>query len=559
MKTLFCLTILPALILSVVLPVWAQQTDKKADAGTISGHISIDGKPMVGVAVVLLQGYIPTPDQVAVARALTDSEGRFQLTNIAAGMYRVKPLTPDFFVPLEKERFYDTGKIVTLGVGETVDSIDFALKRGAVITGRIIDGNKQPLIEEPIQVTWSNKDLLPSLSAMELEFSNPLMAMTDDRGIYRIYGLPPGQYQISVGRGNWDRVSGSSVKMMYQETFYPGVTDRKKAENIEVKEGEEVKNIDITIGAKLKTYKATGRIIDAETGNPVAGMVCSYGPDRFSTVMGSIGTSKKASDEKGEFQIEGMLPGSYSVVVQNQQDFYSKSDDFTVKDSDVSGLEVKLYRGASISGKVIIENADEKKNVSTILPITLYVQKSGNTLQMDDVVATEVKEDGSFHLSGVPPGNVKISYSGQNFQSSVWLLYIEREGKSLLEGVNVRAGEHIQDVRVVVAQGAGIIRGQVNIKEEDRQRISQVMIYALPKTKYGTGPLTTFSNLTSIDEKSRFFLSSVPLGEYEVTLNIKLYRAPRYLQQQTVTVTKGKDEDVIFTVELKPEEKDKDN
>jgi hypothetical protein len=59
---------------------------------------------------------------------------------------------------------------------------------------------------------------------------------TDDRGVYRIYGLAPGSYKVSVGQAS---SAGSAVSIMglggsqYSKTFYPGVQEEAKATIIE--------------------------------------------------------------------------------------------------------------------------------------------------------------------------------------------------------------------------------------------------------------------------------------------------------------------------------------
>jgi protocatechuate 3,4-dioxygenase beta subunit len=547
-----------AMMLCVAINGWAQvqQKDAKVSVGMITGRVTFDGKAMADVTVALFPQVFATLDTPAVAKTITDSEGRFQLTNIATGAYLVKPITPNFHVPFAHERFFDAGRGVNIGEGEQVEGIDFALKRGAVITGRIVDGNRQPVVEEIVQVELVNKE---TRGSWQLQFSNPSMVMTDDRGVYRIYGLPPGHYRISVGLSDWGhQTSNNSGKKVFKETFYPSVSDRKKAETIELKEGEEASDIDITVGLSLKSYKATGRILDAETGKPLEGLVCSYTADRFSALLGALGTSKTPTNSKGEFQIEGILPGSYALAVKSQEAFYSESLNITVKDSDVSGIEVKVHRGALISGKVVIESSDDQKNISTLLPITLYAQKERFIMPFDDAVMATVEPDGSFRFAGVRPGNMKISSVGQHRETPAWLLYIENEGKDITNGLDVKAGDNIKDVRIAVAQGSGIIRGEVKFKKEDLPRISEIWIYALPKTKYGISQVATSANITSIDKTQRFFIPSVPLGEYEIMLNIKLYRAPRHIQKQAVIVNKGKDAEISFDVELKAEEKDKE-
>jgi hypothetical protein len=95
-----------------------------------------------------------------------------------------------------------------------------------------------------------------------------MMYQTDDRGVYRIYGLPAGHYKLSAG----DEGRGSGVMRAagyYPRTYYPDSSEIGKAAIIDVSEGGETKNIDIKLGRRALTYTVSGRIVDAEGGQPL--------------------------------------------------------------------------------------------------------------------------------------------------------------------------------------------------------------------------------------------------------------------------------------------------
>ena len=76
---------------------------------------------------------------------------------------------------------------------------------------------------------------------------------TDDRGVYRAFGLPPGKYKVSVGES--DRGTKSS-REYFKETFYPSVTDAAKATVIEVTEGSVTNDVDIVMGRPVATFSS---------------------------------------------------------------------------------------------------------------------------------------------------------------------------------------------------------------------------------------------------------------------------------------------------------------
>src|SRR6185295_19190434 len=88
-------------------------------------------------------------------------------------------------------------------------------------------------------------------------------ALTDDRGIYRMFGLMPGRYNVAAGRGD-TTFNGqvSAGRSRYTQVFHPDATDQTKATVVEISEGTEATNIDITLGRALQTFTVAGRVVD---------------------------------------------------------------------------------------------------------------------------------------------------------------------------------------------------------------------------------------------------------------------------------------------------------
>src|SRR5207237_280815 len=124
----------------------------------------------------------------------TDADGHFQLTHVPAGRFYVTAVAPAFYNEVDGNG-YGEGKPVTLTEGESVEEINLALRRGGVITGRLSDATGRPLIQE--RLTLYRID--PKGEKREHSTRNYNIMQTDDRGVYRLYGLPPGRYLVSAG------------------------------------------------------------------------------------------------------------------------------------------------------------------------------------------------------------------------------------------------------------------------------------------------------------------------------------------------------------------------
>ena len=258
-------SLLPILFLTSTLCLG--QAPAKEPTASISGHVTMGGKSAPGITVVATLN-TSSFDNKTVAKTTTDEEGNYKLTALPAGLFNVMPMAKAFL--LETAGAYkQPGQAVNVAEGEAVTKIDFTLVRGGVVTGRITDAEGHPIIGEQVSVV--PKDGKADTSQMSM-FGGP-RNQTDDRGIYRVYGLGPGRYQVSVGQAS---SAGGAVSIMgmggskYVKTFYPGVQEKSKATFIEIKEGTEVTNVDIAVGKVGSGFSVSGRVIDADSGQPVA-------------------------------------------------------------------------------------------------------------------------------------------------------------------------------------------------------------------------------------------------------------------------------------------------
>src|SRR5207248_238818 len=125
--------------------------------------------------------------------------------------------------------------------------------------------------------------------------------VTDDRGVYRMFGVRPGHYKVFVGQGQGGGYR-SLNRMSLVQTFYPNVTDANKASIVDVDEGSEVTKVDISVGPSPQGFSVSGRILESETGKPVPRVsiglskLMANGADQGSYGGGAEGVS----DSQGE-------------------------------------------------------------------------------------------------------------------------------------------------------------------------------------------------------------------------------------------------------------------
>ena len=490
--------------LSILLPIMISQPGSVANAQTpqrdnrprtasISGRVTISGKAAANAKIAitevknsLLPGDLASSVEVSAAlgglgagedySALTDADGRYRVTGLPEGKYLAHALLGGCV--REKSSPNDSLlESMKLGEGESRENVDFALVRGGVITGRVTDAEGRPLIARVVSLQVVDEEgqkveVHGGSNLMNL-MMNSDMFQTDDRGVYRIFALRAGRYLVSAG-GDSDITLMTGAVGKYPRAWHPDATDENQAKVIAVNAGDEITGVDIRLGVAKRTYDALGRVVDDETGKPIAGagLFCikAKGADE-NAIFGGFGGASK-TDEQGNFRLSGLAPGEYhlsladyeSLLTGGGSGYYSEATRFEIHGADADGVEIRARRGATISGVVVIEDADPSAKPS--LSQTMITANSGPSMQpssqneVDESalasamtpVVSRIGSDGGFSLKGVRPGKVMIQAASIT-GGLLKIMRIERDGVDVSEGIIVGAGrEQISGVRIVLGK-----------------------------------------------------------------------------------------------------------
>lgn len=532
------------------------QTDNKAKlVGTISGKVTVSDSGIGDIVVTAQLG--DRPGQPALARAKTDANGRYRLPGLTAGQYQITAIAPAWaFVDQSgySGSFYGAGKVVVLAAGEDVDDVEIKLLRGGVITGRVTDADGKPVVEERVTPEIVDQNGNPTKQPA-LFMWNYQMTQTDDRGVYRIYGLSAGRYRVSVGR-NESGFIGSRSNTYYPLTFYGDTTDATKATVVELQEGSEAGNIDIRVGRASRTFFATGRLIDSDTGQPIPGTRLMYGPARPNQPFygGYVGTP---TGPRGDFRLEGLEPGRYGISISASYEASSHYSDpllFEIRDADVTNLELRATRGLTLSGVVIFEGSQRKDLQQQIgtLRVGASVTSPTNS-QSQSFSSSGIAADGSFQITGVRPGKVRLvvaAYSNPALRG-ITTLRAERGGVDVLQTLELQPGESLTDLRIVAGLGTGTIRGTVRFVGGELP--PNMRLFVNVKREGATA-----SGGGLVDARGHFVIGNLTGGTYEVTLHVSSNIPPagRRIkpQMQTVAVSDDGEAQLDFIVDLTAKE-----
>jgi hypothetical protein len=527
-KTRLCF-VLVATVLLFRVNSWAQQTSfspksSERPAGAITGRvINSAGEPLAGASVSAIS--------ISGTRSLTanvNSDGEFKIEGLEPGLYRLlNSLTG--YVPsappnLNGPVYYRIG-----------DSVTLTMIKGAVITGTVT-GPNGPLIRLGVFVTRvrdeEGKKLTPSVNVRERS--------TDDRGIFRFYGLAPGTYIVWAAR---PRI-GVIVPSAYDDdapTYFPSAT-RDTASEITVRDGDEI-TADIH-------YRA-------EPGHAVSGNVAGTidSPVRFSPGA-SInlidiqsrtllpGTSTSSADNNHSFGLYGIPDGEYELYalqyLPTGEGLRSATQRITVRGADVTGLSLTLAPLASIEGRFVFEN-DAKaacaQRKETAAPETLVrawrsapeKTDANNKTGSSEVVSSANNSPtlgagdakGSFLLRNLQPGSYRIDSqppAGGWYIKSIALgttraLAAKTAGiNPARDGIALKNGERVTGLLITIAEGAANLRGRISAVE-GQTLPPRMTVYLVPAEPGAADNLLRFYDGRA-EADGAFTLSNVAPGKY---------------------------------------------
>ena len=499
-----------------------------AGTGVIAGRVlaAETARPIRRARVVVSGGGQPRATS-------TDEQGKYKITGLPAGNYRVTATKTGFVDgTFGQRRALPAGTPIELADNQQIADADVRLARGGVITGHVFDEDGEPLSRAIVtvlrtQYVRGEKQLAPAGTADQ----------TDDRGQFRIFGLPPGDYVVSATAGGMERLISQVAQLVvpgaaseqttdnsgYAPTYFPGVIAASEAGRVKLAASQEIGGIDFSI--QVVPFATVRGVVAGGTGTvllvsdaSVAGGGGRGGGGRggLEAIRGALlgGPSLRTETQAdGSFTIRNVTPGKYTIVAR--VDGGSGDPKMAIQSLTVTGEEMLVMltpvSGVDVSGTITLE-----ASASTV-PKSLSGFRV-NLVPMDSAAATgrggrpvDPGENGHFTLRGVFPGRfaIRAVAPGGWMMKTVYL-----DGRDVTDQPVEIKGEGISGLNVIftdrIASLSGLVRDRAGTPVEG------ATIIAFPQDEALWQPQSRHIVTARAGKTGAYRIAALPAGDYFV-------------------------------------------
>ncbi len=498
-----------------------RQPQQQVTAGIIKGRVVGDrGRPLANASVVARAiGSART-----IPMSATDAEGNFELTGLATAVYLVSAFAPGYVT--------DAGATPDGNYARPGESIVLKMVKGGVITGQVVDVAGKPLVAARVHVLRVRDAQGQPLRLDRLKRFAP----TDDRGIYRHYGLEPGAYLVSVSGSSIFNLSPASSGDE-PPSYYPAST-RSTALEVAVSEGQEVGGIDIQQRPQ-RGYAVSGYL----SGVPKTGDTKNI---TVALVNAANGATEALLDRTGdqnarEFTFYSVPEGDYELMAQSNlgtaDAAIAPARRVSVKGKDVGPVELTLQALGSVAGRLVLELArsDEAnppcagRRNSRLEESVIQARRSGaerTTEPLHSALApstgTAPDAKGAFILRDLPAGRYFLQldlpdpeWFVRNVTASGVASGRAQAFDAASNALTLAPGARLEGLTVNLGVGAASLHGRVTNGPEATNIPARMRVYMVPAMREQAGNVLRYA-AAPVQSDGTFSFAHVAPGAYQL-------------------------------------------
>jgi len=282
------------------------------------------------------------------------------------GHYEMSLPDGNFTATAEHDDYTRKNEVVEID-GKSVTQ-DFVLTPGAAVRGVVIARDTG----KPIP----NAVVHASSSHSRFEYGGTPHATTDADGTFTVKSLNAGIISVTALARGYASMSPTTVAV--------GI-------------GEQVDSVRVVLD---RAYSISGTTVKKGSKEPVPGVHLGV----FSMQGGQV-VAKDPSDDKGRFEIFGVKPGSFMVFAFGESSVPNMGKPIQVIDKDVTGVEIALETGVTISGRV---QPPQDAALSLELAGEIGMANAFDSAKTMMVHDDADPQTGAFSLHNVPAGSFKL-------------------------------------------------------------------------------------------------------------------------------------------------------
>lgn len=519
-------------------PVEKRSPNETPPTGSIKGRVvDDDGQPVVN-ATLMAQAVNGPP---TMRPGKVDSEGNFSVDDLPPTGYVVFAMAPGYI-----DDAMSTGDPNDWPRHLIGSQLKIRMIKGGVITGKVTNSKGDPIVGVPVHAVNLNN---PSFSATD--FLGASGGESDDRGIYRIYGLRPGQYVVNAGGPGQFGLAASNGFDLDVPTFYPSAT-RDTAIPVMVRSGDETTGIDIKYsgaeGHRISGFVVGG--INSGTSAMNGAIAIMLSPAGTQSVLSMAIASPL--DQRRAFGFNGIGDGEYdlSAVFQTGQQNEASlvaTKRVTVRGGDVTGVELTLVQLAAIAGSIVLdpikqEDTCDKRGAQLIE--TVFAARRDEPKKIGSQMMTRmlagfggtVNAKGEFSARNLDAGRYRFEIKlptdawyvrAINLPAAVTIPPSTASKPNPWQGtVTIKSGQQVNGVSINVGQDAASLRGRVNVTPEGASFPADLRVHLVPADREQANDVLRYSETTTMSDGS-FAFSNIAPGRYFIVSRVEPDTSPR--------------------------------